>query len=205
MSEEVDDIPDGPLLTEVEAAKDLKVSRSFLAKASMNGTGPEFINAVQPFATRRARSRSTKQRRRLPPRRNTPSASATALVSRSRPAGLGVVGKSRDRSHRGPPRYRPTSSKDIAPVSVAWVGSARGSPNPLRGNPGQRGFAVTKSGSCRASVGYRLCAHTRYSRCLMLRSNPDVRQKGAPAARGPSRITFRSAGCDAKGDICQMF
>jgi hypothetical protein len=136
MSEEVDDIPDGPLLTEAEAAKDLKVSRSFLAKASMNGTGPEFINAVQPFATRRARSRSTKQRRRVPPRRNTPSASATALVSRSRPAGLGVVGKSRDRSHRGPPRYRPTSSKDIAPVSVAWVGSARGSPNPLRGNPG---------------------------------------------------------------------
>jgi hypothetical protein len=63
MSEEVDDIPDGPLLTEAEAAKDLKVSRSFLAKASMNGTGPEFINAVQPFATRRARSRSTKQTR----------------------------------------------------------------------------------------------------------------------------------------------
>jgi hypothetical protein len=30
-------------LTDEEAAKDLKVSRSFLAKARMNGTGPEFI------------------------------------------------------------------------------------------------------------------------------------------------------------------
>jgi hypothetical protein len=45
---------DDPLLTPKEAAKDLKKSVSFLAKARMNGTGPEFIKLGRSVLYRRS-------------------------------------------------------------------------------------------------------------------------------------------------------
>lgn len=43
MSKQVDDTAKDPLLDTPEAALDLNCSESFLAKARMTGTGPEFV------------------------------------------------------------------------------------------------------------------------------------------------------------------